>query len=882
MRKPGLVTRAALVLIRCVAYVVPRRDRDAWRREWEAEILHEQSALDLRTDRTAGGQVGRRALGSIADAAWLRRQFTLDSDFAHDIRHAFRLVRRQPWFALVAATILAVGIGSTTAVWTMVDRLVLHALPYPDAHELVSFVQRNHATGNLREEVAPGNFLDWRAQSTSFDGVAAAEPYSVDYTEGERPEVLLATNVTERFFDLLAVRPILGRLFTDADHAAGSSRVAIISHRFWRRLGGNPSILNTTLRLDDAPFTVVGVLPERAELNLFDGRGERDVWLPKVILDAERSIRGPGWWACIGRLRDGVSREQAQAEMDAISGRLAQAEPRTNTNTTVGVEPLETHLTRTVRPALWVMLGAVVLVLGIVCANVANLLLVRATERDREFSLRSALGAGRVRLMRQLLTEGALLAAAGTTLGVALAWWSLRAMTRLSPVRSSQLNTLALDLPMLGMAAAVGAGTTLAFGLLPALQLSRRSRLDLDGRGATGTARVRHVRDALAIAEVAVAAVLAVVVGLLLRSFTELVQVDPGFRADRLALVQVFSWDRHGTLDKLRAFGDAVSTELERIPGVVEVGGVSAMPLIDANINIESSFTIEGRPPGSRGETPTTFLTVATPGYFPVMDIPIVAGRPLASTDAAGSVPVAVITRTLADKYWPDGSAVGAWVQFRFRGQNQRRQIVGVIGELRHDALDLPPRDELFVPFAQVPFGSMTFVAKTAGDPSAVVELAKKAVWEVDPLQTIYDASTGTELIAATVAPRRFALVLTFAYGVIALGLAALGVYAVMSASTRQRTREIGVRLALGATRQEITALIVRRGLLLGLLGVTLGLAGSLGAALLLRSELYGVNPVDPATFLSVAALLLCTTVVACLAPARRATRVDPLVALKD
>jgi len=878
------VIRVVLALIRCVSLVVPRRDRDAWRREWEAEILHEQAALDPESPGSVGAQVavGRRALGSIADAAWLRRQFTADSDLVHDVRYAARLVRRQPAFALLAASILAVGIGSTTAVWTMVDRLVLRALPYPDAHELVSFLQRNHATGNMREEVAPGNFLDWRAQSTSFENIAAAEPYSVDYTGGERPEVLLATNVTEGFFDLLAVRPHLGRFFDAADHAAGDNRLAVISHRFWLRLGGDHGIVGTALRLDDAPFTIVGVLPERADLNLFDGRGERDVWLPKAIMDADRQVRGPGWWAAIGRLRDGVSREVAQAEMDAISARLGQAEPRTNARTTVGVEPLETHLMRTVRPALWVMLGAVVLVLGIVCANVANLLLVRATEREHEFALRGALGAGRLRLMRQLLTEGALLAAAGTTLGVALAWWSLRAIARLSPVQSAHLDNLTLDLPMLGIAAVVGAATTLAFGLLPAAQLSRRVRLEADGRGATANARARSLRDALAVAEVAVAVVLAVVTGLLLRSFTQLVRVDPGFRAERLAVAQVFAWDRHNTPDELRAFVDAAVGELGRVPGVVEVGGASAMPLIEANINIESPFTIEGRPAGSRGETPTTFLTVATPGYFPVMGIPVVAGRSLSETDDARGAPVAVITRTLADKYWPDGGAVGAWVQFRFRGQVQRREVVGVVGELRHDALELPPRDELFVPFAQAPFGSMTFVMKTAGDPSAVVEPAKQAIWRVDPLQTIYDAGTGTDLLAGAVGPRRFALVLTSAYGLVALGLAALGVYAVMSASTRQRSREIGVRLALGATHSEITRLIVRRGLLLGLTGVAIGLAGSVGAALLLRGELYAVEPLDPLTLGGVAALLLATTAVACLAPARRATRVDPLVVLKN
>jgi putative ABC transport system permease protein len=884
--RPPFIVAIALLAVRAVSLVVPRRDRETWRREWEAEIVHRQITLERERRSTLGAQlvVGRRALGSIADAAWLRRHFTRDSELVHDVRHGVRLIRSRPAFFLFAAAILGIGIGSTTAVVTLLDRLVLRALPYPQPDRLVSLWQRNGTTGDLREEVAPGNFLDWRAEVTTFEGIAASEPFSYDYTGGDRPEMVLATKVTERFFDLLRVRPLHGRLFTDSDHRSASDHVAVISHGFWRQLGGDPAIAGRPISLDGEPYTVVGVLPPYGELNLFDGRDRRDVFVPKVFSDdSEKRIRGGGWWTAIGRLRDGVSRAEAKAELDTISARLAKLYPRTNATTTVGVEPLETHLTRSVRPALTVMLGAVALVLLIACANVANLLLVRGAEREREFALRGALGASRGRLLRQLLTESALVAAAGTAAGMLIAAVTLRTMLPLAPVQSSRLGLIRLDWALFGTAVVLGAVTSLVAGIVPALQFSRRARLETgDVRGATVSRRARATRDVLAVAEVAVAVVLAVAVGLMLRSFVELVRVDPGFTRERVAVLQVFAWDRHNTPEQLTTYFNDSLDRLRGVPGVVDIGAVSAMPFIEANINIEGPFAIEGRPPIPRGEEPTTFLTVATPGYFPVMKIPVLAGRALAATDSDKSVPVAVISRSLAARHWPQGDAVGSFVKLRFRGRERRMQIVGVTGELRHDSLELPARDELFMPFAQVPFGSMTFVLQSSGDPAQLIAPAKTAIWSVDPLQTFYDSGTVEHLVAGSVAPRRFALELTTAYALIALGLAALGIYGVMSVSTRQRTREIGVRLALGATPREITGLVIRKGLWLATLGLAGGLAAAVAAGRLLQHQLFGVGPLDPITLSLVAILVLAVTAAACYAPARRATRVDPLVALRD
>jgi putative ABC transport system permease protein len=883
-RQPFLVA-FALRLIRVASVLVPGRDRQAWRREWEAEIVHRQVTLDREERSTLAAQaaIGRWALGSLWDAAWLRRQFTRDSELVHDVRHAMRFFRSRPAHFLFSAIILAIGISGATATFSLMDRLVLRALPYPDPAMLVSLWQRNGTTGDLREEVSPGNFVDWRARATSFEGIGAAEPWSVDYLVEGRPENLFASKVTEGFFDLLRVKPIHGRILTDADHRPGAPPVAIVSHAFWQRLGGDPALVYRTILLDAAPVTVVGVLPRDAELNLFDGRGERDVFLPKAIVERERQIRGGGWWAAIARLRPGVTREQAQAELDAISAQLAQEWPRTNATTTVAVEPLETHLMRTVRPALSIMIGVVVLVLLIACANVANLSLVRGAERERELALRAALGASRPRLIRQLLTENALVAAAGTTLAVLLAWLGIRATIGLAPIQARRLEAISLDWSLLAIAIGLGGLSAIVFGLAPALQFARRRPLSPgQERAATDSARSRLFRDSLVVTEVAIAALLAVVVGLLLRSFTELLETNPGFRTAQTAVVQIFAYDRHNTPEKLAAFHDEILTRLRRLPGVRDAASVSAMPFIDANIDIESPLAIEGRPPAARGEEPTAHLTVATPGYFGVMNIPVLAGRGLAQQDDGRAPPVAVISRTLASKYWPDGSAIGSWVTFRFTGQARRVQIVGIVGEVRHDALELPPRDELFMPFAQVPFGSISFVFDADADPHRLIQPAIAAIWSIDPLQTVYDSGTVEQLIAASVAPRRFAVLLTGVYGAIALILAAMGIYAVMSVSTRQRTREIGVRLALGASSGEVAGLVLGRGLKLGVVGLAVGLTGALLAGPLLRRYLFAIDPGDPTTLAVVALIVLAMSTLASYAPARRAMRVDPLTALRE
>lgn len=822
---PWLVA-LALHVIRAVAWVVPGRDRAGWRREWEGEIRHEHAALDASrqlTWRTEMRIVGR-ALGSILDAAWLRRQFTRDNEWTMDVRQAWRQIRSRLRLHGAAALMLAAGIGSTAAGLSLLDRLVLRALPFDRPDQLVSLWQHNRATGNDREEVSPGNFLDWQEGATSFAAIGAAEPYSVDFYAGDRPEIVPGMLVTRDYFRVLGVLPAAGRLFIDDDFVTGTPTVAVISHAFWQRLGA-VTVEGLTIRLDGQPVRVAGVLPAGAELKLLDGRGERDIWLPKAFQAWERNRRGEGWWAAIARLKPGISRQSAQAEMESLAARLAVEHPRTNAQTSVTVVPLETVVSRSVRPALTLLLGAAALVLLIACANVANLMLVRGAEREQEFLVRGALGASRARLARQVLVEAGVLATISTMLGTGVAWLMVRAVTVFSPTRARALEGLTLDAGTIGLTLLVGVMSVLVFGAIPAWQCAARrpTRSGEDSRWSTGGRRARWIQRALVVAEVAVAVMLAVGAGLLLRSFAHASQVHPGFSTSGVGVVQVFAHDRNDTADKVRAFHEGVITRLRQIPGVTDAGSVSAMPLISANINIESPLAIEGRATARPSEEPTGFLTVASPGYFSSLGITLSAGRLLADTDDARGQPVAVISRTLAQRYWPQGDAIGSWVSFRFQGALQRRQIVGIVEAIRHDAMELPARDELFIPFAQGPFASITFVFKAGVDPAGLLAQARAAVWAVDPLQTIYEDGTAEALMADALAPRRFALLLAAVFAVAAFVLAAVGVYATMSYTIGLQTREFGVRLALGASTGQIGRGVLRRGLTTCATGVAIG-----------------------------------------------------------
>ena len=822
----------------------------------------------------------RRALGALPDAAWLRRQFTADAEIAQDVRHGMRMLRKSPGFVIPAVFILALGLGGTVSIATLLNTLLFQPLPYADADRIVTVWQQPTERPDEREDVAPANFIDWRERSRSFESMAAVIPYSFDYTGGGDPEVFFGAQVTTGFFDAIGTSPAIGRAFLPDEHVKGARPVVIISHGLWqRRFGSDPAIVNSVISMDGDQWTIVGVLPREFAPQLMPRPGELGVWTPKTIQDHEKRTRGSAWWNVVARLKPGVTREQAQAEMDTISTALAREYPGTNERITAAVVPLREHLMGDIRLPLFVMLGAVVLVLVIGCANVASLLLARGMEREREFAIRSALGAGRGRLVRQMVAESLILATLAAVAGVALAYWGVNAIVALAPAGVLRLHDAAIDSRMLAFAVALTAVTALAFGLLPALQFSRPEQDAMRER--QGGAPRRRVRRGLVAAEVALALVLLTGAGLLIRSFGRLLAVDPGFSPKNVVALQVFAWDRHGSPDRTRVFFNTTIDRLRTLPGVQSVGAVSAMPFITANIDIKSPIAVVGRPQASEREQRGGYLTIATPDYFRTMSIPLREGRFLEETDREHAAPVAVVTDALKRREWPAESPVGHRIRIQWQGQPHEVEIVGVVGQVRHDGLDSAPRAEVYVPLAQVPFASMTYVMRAHGDPAGLIQAAKREVWAVDPLQTFYDTVTVEGLVDASVVRQRFSTTLLSAFALIALILCATGIYGVISFTTAQRTREIGVRMALGASASEIRGMVLREGGALIAMGVVLGLAGAFAGARFMQSLLFEVGPGDPLTLGAVSVLLAAVGLAACYMPARRATRVDPLVALR-
>jgi putative ABC transport system permease protein len=822
----------------------------------------------------------RRAMGAFPDAAWLRRQFTADAESVHDLRHGLRMLRKSPGFTVSAVFILALGIAGTVSIASLLDTLMFKALPYTDAERVMTVWQRHASRGNAREDVAPANFLDWRERARSFQVMAAVVPYSFDYTGGGEPEVLFGALVTEGFWDALGMPPALGRGFLPEEHVRGGRRAVIISHALWqRKFGGDPSIVNRSISLDGEAFTIVGVLPKEFSPQLLPRPGELEVWAPKVVQEHEKRTRGSAWWNVVARLKPGVSVESAQAELDTISVSLGREFPRTNEGLGAAVMPLRDHLMGGLKRSLLTVLAAVVLVLVIGCANVAGLLLARGTQREREFAIRAVLGAGRARMVRQLVVESLLLSAIAAALGVAAAHVGIRLIVALAPGGVVRLQEAAIDTRMLLLAAVLTTVTAIAFGLVPALQFSRSGRAVLQER--TSTASRRLVRRGFVTAEIALALVLLTGAGLLVRSFVRLTSVDPGFAARHVVAVQVFAGDRNDTPDRARSFFSTTLERVRAIPGVEAAGAVSAMPFMIANIDIKTPLTIVGRETTSEADRRGAYLTIVMPGYFEAMSIPLREGRFVESRDTERAPLVAVISESLRRREWPTESPLGRRIRVSFEGKPYEAEVVGVVGQLRHDSLDGPARPEVFVPQPQFPFTSMTFVLRGRGDGAGLIAATKREVWAVDPMQTFYDAATVEGLVDASVVRQRFSMTLMSGFAALALVLCATGVYGLISFTTLQRTREIGVRMALGADAPAIRQMVLREGGLLVAGGLVLGAAGALLSARFLQTLLFEISPNDPLTLGLVSVLLAVVGLAACYLPARRATSVDPLVALR-
>ncbi|MPZ21762.1 MAG: FtsX-like permease family protein, partial [Luteitalea sp.] len=827
----------------------------------------------------------RRSAGSVVDAVWLRVQTAFDWNLTQELRHACRSLRRTPALTVVASTVLGLGIGASATVFSVVDVLLLRPLPYREPDQVVTIWQQRVEADSAIGDVAPSNVLDWREQATSFDVVAAAEPFAFDYMVGSEPRTLLAVLVTEGFFRAVGVQPLIGRTFRPEEHRDGQDSVVLLSYGCWQRyFGGDRGLVGRTVILDNEPRTVVGILPPDFQPRLLQTAREREVWAPHVTPPYTRRQRGSAYWNVVARLRRGVSLEQAQREMDAISARLAAAHPRTNRGVVARLVPFRDHLAGPVRPLLLVLVSAVGLVLLMACANVANMLLARGAERQCDLAVRSALGAGRARLVGQLMVENVLLALLGWGAGVALAYWGTRVVVALSPGGIPRIHQVGLDGRVLLFSLVVAASTALFFGLAPATTFSRTDAGGLKAPGrSVGSGVSRKLRSALVVAEVGIAMVLLVGAGLLLRSFANVLRQDPGFTSTNVLAVQVFTYgERYRTPEQQVVFYDQALQRIRALPGMRDVGLVSAMPFAEANINIESGFWIQGQPKPSPAEMPSTFTTVATAAYFRVMNIPLMRGRMFTNGDRAGALGVVLVNETMARTYWPGEDPVGRHITVNWQDDPRDVQIVGVVGHVRHEGPESHPRPEVFFPHAQLPFGSMTFVAGTVDDPASYVDATKQQIWAVDPTLPIYEAIALDRLTSAWLAPRRFSLLVVGAFAIMAFVIAAIGVYGVISYSMARRTREIGLRMAIGAQAADIRRLVLVEGVVLAALGIGAGLAGALALTRFLRALLFDVTPSDPVTLASVSILLFVVALAACYVPARRATRIDPLVALRQ
>jgi putative ABC transport system permease protein len=873
--------RLCLVVVRLASRIVPAEDRGPWRREWDAELRHRWSP-STRISKAGELHMVSRSLGSLIDAAWLRRQLTRDADVVHDAAHGVRMLAKSPAFTAVALFVLAIGIGASTAIASLADALLFRRLPIPEADRVVTLWERNRLTGVGREDVAPGNAIDWVARPSSFAAAAAVEPWSVDFTApGGEPEVLYAARVTERFFEVTGVPMLHGRAFTSPEFTKGNDRVAILSHGVWKeRFGGDPSVVGQVVQLDHLPYVLVGITRPGVDLRLFEARREPRVYLTKYFEPYEPRIRTSGYWNVLARLKLGVSLEQARQEMDVLSAALARDYPNSNRNTVAEVIPIRDHLAGSLRTLLPLLMGAAALLLLVACANVANLMLARGASRGRELAVRQALGAGRGRLIRQMLAESAILATVGGAMGLVLANWSLRAIAALGPRDVSGADRIALDARVAAIALGLSLLAALVAGIAPAWQLSRPGAATALREGGSSSS-ARGVRTVLVVVEVCLALLLAVGAGLLVRSLREIQRVDPGFGRAQVFALQVFAWDRNDTPQKRAAFFDQTLDRMRTVRGVAAAGAVSAMPFIEANINIRSAIAINGKPAAAPGDEALVYTTIVAGEYFRAMNIPLERGRLLDRTDRAETRKVAVISRSAARKFWPGTDPIGSKVRIRFQGQFLETEVVGIVGDARHDGLDRPGRPEIFLAHPQAPFGSMTFVVRTQAGSPASLQALKQQVWAVDPLQAFYRTATLDELVSRTLVARRFSVFLLTGFGAAALLLAASGLYGVMSFSTSQRLREFGVRVALGAQPADILTMVVVEGLKLAFAGIITGIMAAVWLTRLLKGLLFGISATDPLTFGVVAAAILLMSVLSCFVPARRAVRADPLIMLK-
>jgi putative ABC transport system permease protein len=796
----------------------------------------------------------------------------------HDLRYAFRTLGRSPGFSLVVVLILALGIGANTAIFSFVNGVLLGSLPFPEADKLIVLGERNLEKGGNLSVVSPRNLEDWEKQSRTIEQFGAWRDWRFKIQTPEGPNLVSAGIASPGLFTALGVKPVVGRLFVPEDCQPGRDHVVLISHSYWQaNFGGDASAVGQSITLDNRVFTLVGVLPPSTESLPF---GRFKIWAP-VSVDPdqflERHLRNRRVY---GRLSPGVSIKEAQAEMDSIGQQLAAQYPKDNAGFSVSVVSLQDAQVSDVRATLLVLLGAVGLVLLIACANVANLLLARAAARRKEFAIRAALGAGRLALIRQLLTEAVVLALVGGAIGMLLAFWMVDLFVALSPSYIPHLDQVRLDGSVAAFALSVSLLTGILFGLAPALESSRVNLVEhlKEGQKTSSAGLGSRMRGMLVVWQVALALVLLVGAGLLGQTFLRLVTLQPGFNPQNLLTVQVFlPTEKYQTRSKVTAFYQRATEEFRAIPGVRAVGTTSAGPQFGGYEPVD--FLVEGQSAPTSGEYPRARFYNVGPDYFHTMQIPLLAGREFTELDTSEAPQVAIINQSMARRHFPGEEPLGK--RLLLVREKESVEIAGVVGDVNRFELDDVVEPEVYWPYMQKPRWATYFAIRTDSDPMSVVSAVRSRMLGLDKDVPVLNVSTIDHLVAAALRGPRFNAALIGACAGIALLLASFGLYALISYSVTQRTHEIGVRLAIGADQRDIFKLIVGQGMLLILIGVAIGLAASFALTRAMASLLFGVGATDALTFAFISLLLTVVSLLACYVPARRAMRVDPTAALR-
>jgi len=874
-------------LIRFIGVIVPTRFRDRFRQEWEAELEYREELLARwdRLDWRNKLELLWRSSGAFGDALWLQ-QLRWEDEMIQDLRFGVRMLLKHKGFTAVAILTLALGIGANTAIFSVAYGVLLRPLPFSEPERLVAVSQMRSRGGSgqltkgqgVPTPFSPPNWMDFRAQQTVFADMGASAPTNFVLTDNE-PDRVPGANISAGFFEALRVTPLAGRLFQPADETFGAPNVVVLGAGIWkRRYGGSADILGHTITVNSRPHVVIGIVPEGMRFP-----GDSELWAPLQFQPEELKERQSFYLDVIARLKPGVSIEQARTETEAIAARLGELYPQASGAYSAGVISLREKTVGDLGKLLLPLLGAAAFVLLIACANVANLLLARASVREREMALRAALGASRLRLLRQLMTENALLSLFGGSLGVLLASWAVPMLRLALPDALPRKDAILLDGRVLLFAAAAAVASAIIFGAAPLLQALRRdlqASLKESDQSSPGRSQ-RRLLHAFVVVEVALSLALLAGAGLMLRTLYSLISTNPGFDPSNVltAEINLSRVRRYAEPQQRAAFCDQALQRLRTIPGVQSVGVTNQLPLSGAGNT--QGFKIEGRAESESEPSGSANFRAISPDYFKTLRMGLIRGRGVEERDVAAAPGVVVINEAMARAFWPTEDPVGKRMSIWRSGEPEWREVVGIVGDIRHRGLSVPPEPEMYVPYAQQPWESFRLAIRTTADPMSLSPAMRQAVWSVDRGQPVMRVQSLEKIVATSFSGTTFYATLLAAFAGLALALASVGIYGALSYSVERRTREIGVRMALGARRKDVLVLVVSQGLKLAVIGLALGLIAAWATTRFIETLLYRVTPTDPVTFVGVSLLLLLISMLASWLPARRATKLDPITVLR-